>query len=58
MFSWCEWPDQTQMNFKINDYYADKPIKKVITLRKLSREKDKPWLIRMSETRSANMKIN
>ena len=34
MFSWFEWPDQTQLNFKIKDYYADKPIKKVITLRK------------------------
>ena len=40
MFSWCERPDQTQMNFKIIDTYVDKAIKKVITLRKLSIEKD------------------
>ena len=56
MFSWCEWPDQTQMNFKIIDTYVDKAIKKVITLRKLSIEKDWPCLICMSETSSANMK--
>ena len=44
------------MNFKINDTYVDKAIKKVMTLRNLSREKDQPWLIPMSETSTAKMK--